>query len=175
MSIEHGLAIIEPWAASYGAFALFVVIYFESFGVPLPGESALIAASALALRGDLPVIAVLAAGWCGAVLGDSTGYFIGRIGGRRLLLRYGPHVGMTAHRFELVADKVRRNGFVVVLTARFVVILRQINGLVAGTVLMPLRLFIPANAIGAALWVLVWGLGPYLFGAAFGLSPPHAQ
>jgi membrane protein DedA with SNARE-associated domain len=116
----------------------------------------------------VPIASVLAAAWSGAVLGDSTGYLIGRHGGRRLLLRFRARAGITAERLERVTDKVRRNGFVVVVTARFVVILRQINGLVAGAVLTPLRLFVPANALGAALWVLMWGLGPYLFGASFG-------
>ena len=59
ISIEHALSLVEPWLAAYGAFALFVAIYFESFGAPLPGESALVAASVLAVRGDLSIIAVV--------------------------------------------------------------------------------------------------------------------
>ena len=171
ISIEHGLSMIEPWVAAYGALALFVIVYLESFGAPLPGESALVAGSVLAARGDLPITAVVAAAWCGAVLGDSTGYLIGRLGGRPLLMRLGPSTGLTAERFERVAERVRRRGFVLVLTARFVVVLRQLTGLVAGAVLMPPTRFVTANTAGAALWVGVWGLGPYLFGALLGLSP----
>ena len=165
IAVEHGLSVIEPWVRTYGAVALFVVIYLESFGAPLPGESALVAASVLAGRGDLPIAGVVAAAWLGAVLGDSTGYMIGRLGGRPLLMRFGPRVGLTAERFELVAKRIRSNGFVLVLTARFVVVLRQLNGLVAGAVLMPWLRFVAANTLGAVLWVAVWGLGPYLFGA----------
>jgi membrane protein DedA with SNARE-associated domain len=173
IAIEHALSLIQPWVAAYGAFALFASIYLESFGAPVPGESVLVAASVLAARGDLAIIAVVAAAWLGAVLGDSTGYAIGRVGGRPLLMRFGPNIGMTAQRFELVADKVRRYGFLIVLLARFVVLLRQLNGLVAGALSMSLTKFVPANVIGAALWVGVWGLGPYFFGTWFGLSAAH--
>ena len=169
ISIEHALSLVEPWIAAYGALALFLAIYGESFGLPLPGESALVAGSVLAARGDLPIIAVALAGWSAAVLGDSTGYLIGWLGGRSLLLRFGPSIGLTAERFERVVAQFHRYGFMVVLLARFVVILRQFNGLVAGTLSMPLVRFVPANAIGAGLWVAVWGVGPYLFGTWFGL------
>lgn len=175
IQIEHALSLVEPWITAYGAFALFAAIYCESFGLPLPGESALIAGSVLAARGDLPIMAVVAAGWSGAVLGDSTGYLIGRLGGRRLLMRFGPSIGLTAERFARIAAQFRRYGFMVVLLARFVVVLRQLNGLVAGALSMPLTRFVPANIIGAGLWVGVWALGPYLFGTWFGLLPAPAH
>jgi membrane protein DedA with SNARE-associated domain len=171
IAIEHGLSHLEQWLAAYGAFTLFVTIYLESFGVPVPGESALVAASVLALRGDLAIATLLAAAWSGAVLGDTTGYLIGRLGGQPLLMRFGPYVGLTLERSQSVAAQLHRYGFLVVLLARFVVVLRQLNGLVAGALAMPLTRFVPANLIGAGLWVTTWGLGPYLFGSWFGLSP----
>ena len=59
------------------------------------------------------------------------------------------------------------------MLARFIVLLRQLNGLVAGALSMPLTRFVPANVIGAGLWVGTWAVGPYLFGSWFGLSPTH--
>lgn len=53
--LQHGFGSIEAAVASYGVFALFVVLYFESLGMPLPGESALIAISLLAARGDFAI------------------------------------------------------------------------------------------------------------------------
>ncbi|WP_457090934.1 DedA family protein, partial [Microvirga sp. P5_D2] len=74
MTIVHDLlAGIEPAIKTYGVSALFLTIYLESFGVPLPGESGLIAASLLAARGDLSIIHVFLAAWFGGILGDSTG------------------------------------------------------------------------------------------------------
>lgn len=171
ISLEYAISLLQALVASYGSAVLFVTLYFESFGAPLPGETALVASGVLAATGDLPISAVVAAAWLGAVLGDSTGYVIGRAGGRPLLMRFGPSMGLTPERFGRVADQMRRHGFVLVLIARFVVVLRQLNGLVAGVVQMPLQRFVTANALGAALWVGTWGLGPYLF--VTWLGPPR--
>jgi membrane protein DedA with SNARE-associated domain len=163
--VEHGLAHLQPYIAAYGALALFAIVYLESLGAPLPGESALAAAAALAAKGDLPVAQVLLAAFAGAVLGDSTGYLIGRLGGRPVLMRFGPHVGLTPERYDRFSKLMRRHGAWVVMTARFVVILRQLNGLIAGSMAMPWPVFLAANAVGAALWSGAWVLGVYLFGS----------
>lgn len=143
--------------------ALFVILYFESFGVPLPGESALLATSLLAVRGDMAIEHVFLAAWLAGVLGDSTGYLIGRFGGRVVLVRLGPYVKLTPDRLKRLEALFRTKGFWIVLTARFVVVLRQLNGLVAGAVAMPWHRFVLANAVGAALWAGAWSFGPYLF------------
>jgi membrane protein DedA with SNARE-associated domain len=160
-------ALVEDWVRHYGVVAIFVIIYLESFGAPLPGESALIAASLLAVRGDIQVVPLYLAASAGAILGDSTGYAIGRFGGRRILQRYGHLVALTPERLERLEDLVRRRGPLGVLFARFVVILRQLNGLVAGSMAMPWPHFLVANAAGGLLWAAVWVFGPYLFGDVF--------
>ena len=87
--MQDGLALIEPYVAAYGSFAIFIIIYFEALGAPLPGESALVAISALAASGDVNLAHALLGAFFGAVLGDSTGYAIGHFGGRPLLLQIG--------------------------------------------------------------------------------------
>jgi membrane protein DedA with SNARE-associated domain len=165
----EGLHLIEPWLSAWGALALFVVIYLESFGAPLPGESGVIAASLLASQGELSLPAVYAAVLAGAILGDSTGYLIGRIGGRRVLHRLGPYVKLTPGRLGALEERFRRSGVWLVLIARFVVVLRQLNGLVAGSLAMTWHFFIAAQAAGALLWTSVYVLGPYYFGHLFHL------
>lgn len=160
---------IEPYIASYGSFALFLIIYLESFGVPVPGESALIASSLLALHGTISLPMVLLAVFAGAVLGDCTGYAIGHFGGRKLLLRYGYLIKLTPERLEKFEVMFDKNGIYVVATARFVVVLRQLNGIIAGSMGMHWPRFLGANIVGAAGWTLVWGAGPYLFAGT--LSP----
>jgi membrane protein DedA with SNARE-associated domain len=54
-----------------------------------------------------------------------------------------------------------------VLTARFIVVLRQLNGLIAGSDGMPWHRFVVANALGAMLWAGLWSFGPYFFTDAF--------
>ncbi len=169
--LSEVLAWIEPAVAAYGAPALFLIIYFESFGLPLPGESALLAGAFLAARGDLAVVDVFLAAWLGGVLGDSTGYLIGRFGGRPLLQRFGAFVRLTPERLSHLETIARKRGFIMVLTARFVVVLRQLNGLTAGSVGMPWPQFVVANTLGAALWAGFWTLGPYFFTDLFGHSP----
>ena len=162
--IHEGLQEMRPYVAAYGVWALFVVLYLESLGAPLPGESALVASAFLASTGELLLTHVLLAGFVGAVAGDSTGYMIGRAGGRPLLKRFGPKIGLNAARFERVERLFQRKGVWVVLTARFVVLLRQLNGLVAGSMRMHFPRFLMANAAGAALWVIVWVFIGYTFG-----------
>jgi membrane protein DedA with SNARE-associated domain len=165
--IEHGLQWLAPYVAAYGAVTLFVLIYLESFGVPVPGESAVIASSLLAAHGDLSITALFVAVFFGAVLGDSTGYAIGHFGGRPLLLRFGSWVKLTPERLDKLEATFRTKGAIIVITARFVVVLRQLNGIIAGAVAMPWLRFLAANAVGALLWVSTWTLGPYFFTAFF--------
>jgi membrane protein DedA with SNARE-associated domain len=169
---EQELAAVQPYLQEYGYVAVFVVLFLESFGAPVPGESLLIAAALLAAHGDLHVVPLLGAAWSAAVLGDNVGYGIGRFGGRRLVEGYGPKVGITAPRLARVEDFFRRYGPEVVLVARFFVLLRQLNGVTAGTVDMPWHRFLLYNAVGAALWVGFWGLGVYFVGEQVGTVFP---
>ncbi len=161
---------VEPYLAHYGVMAIFVVIYLESLGAPLPGESALVAASLLVTHGDIALVPLLVAAWTGAVAGDSTGYLIGRLGGRPLLQRFGPYLKLTPERLRSFEEMFRRRGAVIVFGARFVVILRQLNGIIAGSMVMPWPHFFIANALGGAAWVAVYVLGPYLFADLFAWS-----
>ena len=156
------MELLHHYLIAYGALALFVCVYLESFGVPVPGESAVIAASVLASQGQLPIEGVLAAVFAGAVLGDCTGYAIGRYGGRQLLQRHGYRVRLTPQRLASWETRFRTHGVPLVIGARFVVLLRQLNGLLAGSVAMPFHRFLFANIIGALAWTLVWGAGPML-------------
>ncbi len=162
--LEHAIAWIEPYLRDYGAAAVFVVVFFESFGAPLPGESLVIGSALLAAKGDMDIGTLLGAIWLGAVLGDNVGYAIGLFGGRRLVLRHGARVGITEPRLAKVEAFFRRFGGEIVLVARFFVLLRQFNGITAGTVNMPWPKFLLYNALGAALWTAVWGYGAYALG-----------
>jgi membrane protein DedA with SNARE-associated domain len=162
--IEQYAALAEPYLRDYGIAAVFVVVCLESFGAPLPGESLVIASGFLASRGDMNIVLLIGAVWSAAVLGDNVGYAIGRYGGRRLVLRHGARVGITEPRVAKVEGFFSRYGGEIVMAARFFVGLRQLNGLIAGTVAMPWPRFLLYNAVGAALWTGVWGYGAYVAG-----------
>lgn len=150
--------------AVYGPGAIFLLVLLEDFGLPVPGETALISAAVLASQGKLSISWLLPAAWLGAVVGDNIGYAIGRFGGRRLVLRYGARVGINETRLARIEHFFARRGGAVVIMARFFVGLRQLNGIVAGIGVMAAPRFVGYNALGAALWVSVWGLGVYGFG-----------
>jgi membrane protein DedA with SNARE-associated domain len=158
-ALQHVLSAAAPYLHEYGYPALFAGLFLESFGSPAPGESLLISAAILAGKGDMSLALVMSIAWSAAVLGDNVGYAIGRFGGRRLVLRFGPHLALNRERLESVEAFFKRFGGWLVVVARFIIPARQLNGIVAGTALMPWWRFVLCNAIGAALWVGVWSLG----------------
>jgi membrane protein DedA with SNARE-associated domain len=165
VDIEHLLGNLEPLVHEYGAAAVMVILTFESLGLPLPGESLLIFASVLAGRGELSLPPLMLSAWAGAVLGDNIGYLIGRRLGRTIVLRYGEKIGISADRLNWVEAFFVRYGPFTVAFARFVNVLRQLNGVVAGMLKMEWRRFLTFNALGGALWVTVWTLAGFYLGA----------
>ena len=148
----------------YGYLAVVGLIMVESFGVPAPGQTMLIVAGACAATGRLDVAAVVTLGVFAAVAGDSLGYLIGRTGGRPLVLRLGRYVWLTDKRLTRVEDLSRRHGRKIVVVARYVDGLRQVNGVVAGVVRMPFGRFLGWDVLAATTWVVVFtGVG-YLGG-----------
>ncbi|MEP5513690.1 MAG: DedA family protein, partial [Bauldia litoralis] len=94
--------------------------------------------------------------WAGAFLGDNAGYALGRWFGQKAIRKFGAHIGLTEARMAGFEGTFARYGVFIVVAARFVVPLRQLNGLIAGSLHMPWLRFAVANAFGAALWVGVW-------------------
>ncbi len=158
------IAAIQPYLERFGYPVLFLVIFIESFGVPAPGQTLLIAAALLAAGGNLHIAGVLVTAYLAAVIGDAIGWVIGARGGRRLILRYGKRFGLTRRRYRLLHLRFNRHGAWFVTFARFFDLLRQINGLLAGSADMPFLRFLLYNNLGAALWVGLWGLGAYFLG-----------
>jgi membrane protein DedA with SNARE-associated domain len=155
----------------YGILALFVSVSLETLGAPLPGETAIILASGAAAAGKLNIYMVALTAFLAAVIGDNAAYVIGRKLGRPVILRYGRRVGLNEKNFGRMEAVVRRRGPLMVVFARFVVVLRQLNGLVAGTTRMPWLTFATADAIGAALWVGLWTTLAYRFGHSTEIVP----
>jgi membrane protein DedA with SNARE-associated domain len=164
---QHLAALVHE----YGVVALFISVTLEALGAPLPGESAIIVSAGAAAAGELDIRAVVAAAFLGAVLGDNIGYLIGRRLGRSAIARVGGRFGVTEAALARAEAIVARYGPVIVVVARFVVLLRQLNGLVAGTTRMPWPKFLLANVAGAALWVGLWATLAYRFGRKIDVVP----
>lgn len=150
------LASLAPLLDHYGYLAVGGLVFLEDFGVPVPGETVLIAAAVYAGAGRLSWPLVFLVGVLAAVLGDNVGYLIGRAGGRPLVLRFGRSVRFTEERLDHAEAFFRRHGGKIIVVARFIEGLRQANGIVAGVTRLHWLRFLFFNAIGAILWVGVW-------------------
>jgi membrane protein DedA with SNARE-associated domain len=152
--------------SNVGVPVLFALIAVESMGVPLPGETALFAASILASHGELSIEVVIAAAAAAAILGDNVGYLIGRKAGRRLLEAPGP---FERHRRAVISygqPFFDKHGPKAVFLGRFVSGLRITAAWLAGVNRMPWRDFLFWNATGGIVWAFVIGILAYSFGHA---------
>jgi membrane protein DedA with SNARE-associated domain len=140
----------------YGLWAIFLLVLIEDFGIPVPGETVIIAASIYAGSGRLNVVGVGVVAFVAAVLGDNIGYAIGRFGGRRLVDRWGKYVFLTPERLDKAEEFFDRQGAKIITIARFIEGLRQANGIIAGITKMHWLRFLVYNALGAGLWVGAW-------------------
>lgn len=136
----------------------------ESLGLPVPGETALLAGSYLASTGRFSLPLVIGAAALGAIVGDSLGYLFGRLGGRVILERYGPWVGISSQKLAAVDARFARHGARTVFLARFITLLRMLAGPLAGAARMPYWRFLAANAAGAMTWAATMGTLGFYFG-----------
>jgi membrane protein DedA with SNARE-associated domain len=153
----------------YGLALLFLLVAVESAGVPLPGETALIAAALLSQPGQqhhFSIVAVIAIAALAAIVGDNIGYALGRFGGRALLERWGP-VRRYAERALPPAELFfRKHGGKSVFFGRFVSLLRVTVAWLAGITHMPWWRFFLYNAAGGIVWATGIGLVAYWAGKA---------
>ncbi len=157
--MEH---LVETW----GLTILFVLIALESAGVPLPGETALIAASVLAAQGHFDIVWVIVVAAIAAIVGDNIGYWLGRLGGRRLLTRWAPLKTQSDRVLPRAEDFFARHGGKTVFIGRFVAILRITAAWLAGISRMPWWRFFFWNAAGGIAWAVLIGLIAYYVGRA---------
>jgi membrane protein DedA with SNARE-associated domain len=150
--------------AHYGLWAILALVLVEDFGIPVPGETVLIAGAVYAGAGRLNVVAVGVVAFVAAVVGDNIGYAIGRYGGRRLAERWGRYIFLTPARLDKAQDFFDRRGSWIIVIARYVEGLRQANGIIAGITEMHWLRFLAFNALGAALWVGTWVSAGYFAG-----------
>ncbi len=146
--------------------ALFLIVGGDSAGVPLPGETSLVAAAILSSQGRLSLPLVIGVAAAGAIAGDNVGYALGRRGGRSLLTRPGRGLGV---RQRLLAQGERffeRHGAKTVFLGRWLPGLRIAAAWLAGTNRMPWRRFALWNALGGIAWAGSVGTAAYLLGQA---------
>jgi len=160
--IDYMLALL----GGYVYFGLWFVIFAETglaAGFFLPGDSMLVVAGLFAAAGKLNVALVMLAFFLGSVIGDSTGYWTGRVMGKTLFNRessrvFKPSRVAKAHAF------FEKYGVKTVILARFIPIVRTFAPLVVGAAQMPYSRYLPFSVIGALLWIPSMVLAGYFLG-----------
>jgi membrane protein DedA with SNARE-associated domain len=152
----------------HGLILLFAVVALESAGVPLPGETALIAAAILAAEGHYSITWVIAIAAVAAILGDNGGYWVGRRWGRRLLKRWSPLERWSERILPPSERFFRRHGAKTIFLGRFFSILRVTAAWLAGVGKMHWWRFFLWNAAGGVCWALLVGLASFYGGRAAG-------
>lgn len=155
--------------AQYGYLVVFFGVMLENAGVPVPGETILLAAGFFAADHHFNLAFVMAVACVGAVLGDNAGYLIGHRVGRATLLRYGRYGGLTPKRLAMFEGFFESHGDKTILVARFITGLRVFAALLAGAAGMRWRTFAIYNFLGAVLWSITIALAGYFFGHSWHL------
>jgi membrane protein DedA with SNARE-associated domain len=157
---------MQALVQDYGLVLLFLLIAIESAGIPLPGETALVTAGVLAARGDFSIVAVIAVAASAAIVGDNIGYWAGRLGGRKLLQRWG---WLERHASRVLPWSERffkRHGAKTIFVGRFFAVLRVTAAWLAGVSKMHWWRFFFWNAAGGTCWAVLVGLVAYYLGHA---------
>jgi membrane protein DedA with SNARE-associated domain len=150
--------------ARYGYAVVFAGVFLENAGLPVPGETALLAGAALSHFGHLSLTTVILTATGAAILGDNLGFLLGRRVGRRLVEQLGSRVGLTRRRLAQFDRFFAVHGAKTVFIARFITGLRVFGALLAGASGLRWPRFLFYNATGAIVWSTAIGLLGYALG-----------
>jgi membrane protein DedA with SNARE-associated domain len=165
-TLEPDVETLERLIRQYGYGVLLTLVFLGNLGLPVPEETTTLLSGIAVRKGWLsyPIVWSICVG--AAIIGDNAGYWIGHTGGRRLLLHFGPLVGVTPERFVRFQAFFDKHGAKTVFFARFVGGLRFAAGPMSGAARMPFRKFFFFNALGALVWVSAMTSLGYFFGLA---------
>src|SRR3954451_23516077 len=150
----------------YVYLGLWFVVFAETglaVGFFLPGDSLLVVSGLFAAASKLNVWLVMLAFFLGSVIGDSTGYWTGRVMGKTLFNRESSRI-FKPSRVKKAHDFFEKYGVKTVILARFVPIVRTFAPLVVGAAEMPYTKFLPFSIVGGLLWISTMVLAGYFLG-----------
>jgi membrane-associated protein len=156
---------VADWAAEVGTIAVFLIVAGDGVFPVLPGETAIISAAVLASDGTLNLWLVIIAGALGAIVGDSCAYWIGRLGGVKIIRAVGKLAG---HERVAAAERmIKRQGPALVFVGRFLPGFRLAVNLSCGAGQMAYPRFLLFDTLGAIVWSTQAALLGYFLGKAF--------
>jgi membrane protein DedA with SNARE-associated domain len=162
--VKQIIDFIQHIVLSMGYPGLFVLIMLESTLVPIPSELVMPFAGYLAHTGEFSLPVILVINSVAALVGSGLCYWIGKAGGKPLLMRYGKFIGVRKKDIEKTESYFARHGKATILISRFLPVIRHIISIPAGIARMPLPAFFLQTFIGATIWGTVLILIGYELG-----------
>src|ERR1035441_10726793 len=151
----------------YGYWAVFLAVGAESLGVPIPGETTLITAALFAGSSHrLNIVWIVVVASAAAIIGANIRYLLGRVGGYRLMRRYGHYVRVDEAKMKVGRYLFDRHGGKVVFIGRFISVARTYAHFLAGVNMMNWLRFLIYNAAGGIFWAALITAGGYFLGNA---------
>src|SRR5579883_511350 len=148
--------------STYGYWVVLAFVCLESLGLPIPGETILLAAAIYAgTTHQLDIYFVVAAAAAG-----TTGFGAGREFGYELAIRYGRYIHLDEPKMKLGMYMFLKHGGKVVFFGRFIAFLRAFVALLAGINRMEWPRFLAFNTAGSVIWAALVGFGAFFFGKA---------
>jgi len=172
VEIPDTTGVLEQLAGSLGAWTYALVAglaFLETaafVGLVAPGETTVVLGGALAARGDVDLVALIALTWAAAAAGDLASFALGRRLGRPFLVRHGPRFGLSSERLERVERFVARWGGAGVLIGRFAGLVRATAPFLVAASGLSLRRFLPYSIAGTAVWSALFASVGYAFAGA---------
>ena len=176
VSVVVGMSLVE-WLGGLSVWAyalIFVAALAETVpgvGVVVPGQLMVVAGGAAAGLGYLDAGAAVLVATFGAVLGDVSGYWAGRRGGRAFLLRFGARWGLRDHDLDRVGAALRRRPIMTIVLGRFNNLTRAFVPYAAGSVGFRRWRFLAINVVAG----FAWALASVMLGVVFGRSYQAAE
>lgn len=156
---------IQDIVRNVGYPGVFVLITLESTLVPIPSEIVMPFAGFMAYQGEFSLPVILVINSVAALLGSGLCYWIGVVGGKPFLVKYGRYFLVSRHDVERTEAFFAKHGKATILIARFLPVIRHVISVPAGIARMPLRGFFLQTFLGSTIWGGVLILLGYYVGA----------
>ncbi|MFM2621142.1 DedA family protein [Vibrio owensii] len=145
---------MKPLLEQYGYLALIVNIFLEGIGIPMPGQSLMIAASIISSEHVMNLSLVMIVSWLSCFFGNTCGYLIGYYF-EGWLDKKGY---ISGPKMQKLQSTIQKYGPACLVVSRFVEGMKQFMPLACGIAKMPRKEFLLGNALATTIWVAVFSL-----------------
>jgi membrane protein DedA with SNARE-associated domain len=170
---------VRIFVLQHQTMGLFIVIFLEELGVPLPapGDVAIAYGGYLTTTGAIPYPLAYLGVVSGAVLGSACNLTISRRYGRPFIQRFGKYVGVTEEKLVQAEGIFKRWGPWAIILGRHIPGMRIVLSALSGILGVPYRVFIPCVFVSAMIWAAIFleigrRVGPRIR-EAFLIFPAH--